>query len=142
VIWLQPGQAGFDVVADTLARAIGGKLDGIEQGTVAAVLRGGALVGAFAVTGWRPDQGTAELHAAGKPGWVTRKAMADLMGYLFGQLGCQAVIMRTDATNDAACRVLRRYGLEEVHIPHARGRDKPEAVFVLTRDKAARFLEN
>lgn len=140
--WLQPGQDGFDAVADTLAQAIGGKLDGIDHGTIAAVVRGETLIGAFAVTGWRPKQGTAELHAAGKPGWVTRNVMADLMDYLFRQLGCQAVLMRTDATNEAACRVLRRHGLDEVHIPHARGRDKPEAVFVLTSDRAAKFMED
>ena len=96
--------------------------------------------GAFAVTNWRPDYATAELHAAGQRGWITRTDMRDLMEYMFRQLGCQAVMMRTDARNDAACRVLRRHGLDEVLIPHARGYGRPEAVFVLTRDKASRFL--
>jgi RimJ/RimL family protein N-acetyltransferase len=140
VIWLQPQQDGFWPVADTLARAIGGKLDGIEEGTIAAVMRGDMLAGAFAVTNWRPEHGTAELHAAGGKGWVTREAMVDLMDYAFRQLGLSALIMRTDAGNEAVTRVLRRHGVEEAIIPHGRGLNRPEAVFVLTADKAAKFL--
>ena len=140
MIWLQPGQDGFDRVASALAHAIGDKLDGIDHGTVAAVIKGDRLQGAFAVTNWRPRYGTAELHAAGGKGWVSREAMRDLMDYVFQQLGVSALIMRTDADNTAVTRVLRRHGLEEATIPHARGLGRPEAVFVLTRDAASRFL--
>lgn len=138
MIWLQPQHEAFGAVADTLARAIGCKPDGIEQGTIAAVVRGDKLLGAFAITNWRGE--TVELHAAGKPGWVTRADMADLMDYLFRQLGCQSVLMRTSVENKPVTRVLRRHGLDEATIPHGRGLNKPETVFVLTADKARKFL--
>lgn len=104
-------------------------------GTIMAVIEGDALQGAAIFHNYDKDAGVIEVSAAAEtPRWLTRRVLKDMFGYPFDQLGCQAVIMRVDPDNRRLDRILKAYGFERHDIPRLRGRDKAEALFILTDD--------
>jgi len=104
-----------------------------------AILGGGEIKGA-ALFSWY-SAGVVEVSmAAFASRWITRSAMAEMMGYAFGQLDAQAVMARTG--NNRVCRILGKMGLKGHHVPHIRGGDT-ETFFTMTPDqwRGSRFCK-
>lgn len=72
--------------------------------------------------------------AADSARWLTKPVLWELFAYPFKQLQCQAVVMRVDPENSRLDRILKAYGFARYDIPRLRGRNKPEAVYVLGDD--------
>lgn len=110
----------------------------IAAGTAMAVHAGGVLLGAALYNNYFKAHGTIELQAAAdSPRWLSRRTLRELFSYPFQQLGCQAVVMRTDADNMRTQRVAWRYGFRRYEIPRLHGRDKSGIVLVLHDDEWA-----
>lgn len=94
----------------------------------------GALVAGIVFHDWQPEHGVIEVSAAGNPGWVTREVMRVALSYVFDGLGCQAVIAKTAADNEAVRRIGQTLGAAEHVIPRLRGRDQAAVIYVLTSE--------
>lgn len=130
MIWLTAGQGGYNSAHCFLERKIGAEL---LPGTIFAV-KGGAVL----FNNYHPHEGVIELHAAAESKrWLTRKVLWEMFSFPFRQLGCQAVIMRAAVDNEDVRRVAEPYGFKRYEIPRLRGRDKPEAIYVLGDDEWA-----
>ena len=132
LVWLHPrdGDAYRAVHAFVEART-----GPVESGTTLAVVRGGKLAGAVLFGGYRPERGVVEISAAADdPKWLTRTVMREAFGYAFDQLKCQAVALRADVTNDRVQHLAAGLGFNRYEIPRLRGKDKPEAIYILGDD--------
>ena len=58
----------------------------------------------------------------------------EVYAYPFEFVGCQAIAQRNDPDNHKLNRLLIRAGFTSYEIPHIRGRNKSEMVFVITDD--------
>lgn len=140
LIWLHPRDGEpYSRVHAFLSERIGR----VEQGTTLAVCNGSALVAAVAYGGFRKDRGVIEMSAAADGPWITRPVLKEAFGYPFGQLGCQAVVLRAETSNAKVRKLAQALGFRRYEIPRLRGRDKPEAIFVLGDDewRAGRFSQ-
>lgn len=81
------------------------------------------------------EAGIIEYSGAGdNPRWLTRDVMFKMFDYPFNNVGVQAVFTRTDGTNKKLHRIYEWYGFTVHEVPHMRGRNKSEFVYVLTHD--------
>lgn len=81
------------------------------------------------------EAGIIEYSGAGQnPRWLTRDVMFEMFNYPFNVVGVQAVFTRTDGTNKKLDRIYRWYGFTVHEVPHMRGANKSEFVYVLSRD--------
>ncbi len=122
---------------------------GLERGfpepyTTAAVLEGDVLIGACVFHNWQPEEGTIEISAASlSPRWLPLRVQREICSYVFDQLGCQLMVMRTTPENDRLRKMLKRFGFREFEIPRLLGRDKSQIVLTLADDdwRESRFCE-
>lgn len=123
-----------------VAQRIWGKANDFGPGAAMGVLSDQGPVGAVVFHGYQPNEGVIEMSAAGDH-WLSRPVLREIFAYVFGQLGCQAVVMRVDPENKRMCRIASAFGFQRYDIPRLRGRHKAEAVFVLGDDeyRASRF---
>lgn len=134
----EPGP--YRALCDYVATRIWSKPNDFGPGSAMGVSKDGAVLGAVVFHGYQPDHGVIEMSAGGDH-WLSRPVLAEMFGYIFSQLGCQAVVMRVDPENTRMCRIAAAFGFQRHDIPRLRGRDKAEAVFVLGDDdwRASRF---
>lgn len=98
-----------------------------------AVAAGNSLVAGVLFHNWDQDAGAVELTVAGdNPRWLTRAVLAEIGRYTFTELGCQVAVMRADPENARVARILRGVGFDRYEIPRLRGRNKGEAIYLLT----------
>jgi len=104
-------------------------------GTALALERDGKPIAGVIFTNYDTDRGTIEITAASDcKRWLSRSVLFEMYSYCFDEMGCQAVVQRNDPDNTSLARILTAYGFERYDIPRLRGRDKGEAIFVLTDD--------
>ena len=97
--------------------------------------RAGEALGAAIFQNYNPDHGTIEISAAAvSPKWLSRSVLREMFEYPFGQLACQAVVLRCDPGDNRLGRIFTAYGFERYDIPRLRGRDRAEAVYILADD--------
>jgi RimJ/RimL family protein N-acetyltransferase len=135
-VWSHPSQGPlYSAMVEFLAVRIWGKIKPMPEGTIMAVAKGGVIVGGALFNNYDPDAGTIEISAASDdPRWLTRPILWEMFSFPFDQLGCQAVLLRVDPANTRLARILAAYGFVRYDIPRLRGRDKGEAIFILTDD--------
>lgn len=145
IIWAHPADgAPYRALVDFIAHRIWGKPKDLPAGTAMAVVDGGNLLGACLFHNWHRDNGVIELTAASVSArWLSRPVLREIFGYAFGQLGCQAVVMRVAPENTRMCRIASAFGFKRYDVPRLRGRDKAEAIFVIGDDdwRAGRFSQ-
>ena len=134
--WLHPrdGEGYLSVKGFIDARIWGGEAKA-PDGTICAVADAGAIIAAVIFNNFDPSGGTIELSAAADdPRWMTRPVLFDLFNYAFGQMQCQAVVTRVDPDDRRLGRIFPAYGFTRYDIPRLRGRNKGEAIFLLTEE--------
>jgi hypothetical protein len=87
---------------------------------------------------WNPEAETVEISLGfalrGVPyRWLAR----ELAAYVFGQMGCQAAIIRCDENNLRVRRLAQAMGGQEYIIPRLRGRRASEAIILICDDAFA-----
>lgn len=93
------------------------------------------LIGVMVYHNLEPDTGVIEISgAADDPRWLTPAVLWEMFSYPFGQLGCQAIVMRVPSGNRRLHRILTAYKFTCHTLPRLRGRDADENVFILTDD--------
>ena len=134
--WAHPDQDG-DLYAEII-RFIGTRVWGEDAlapgGTAAGIFRNQAMVAGVAFHNWQPDFGTVELSCAGSGNWLTRGILSEVMGYAYGALKAQAVIMTMAHDNMAARSLCSKMGSKEYIIPRLMGRDKSMVIGVITSE--------
>jgi RimJ/RimL family protein N-acetyltransferase len=97
-----------------------------DDGTVKAVL---------IYHNYDSDAGVIEISGASDdPRWLNREVLGEMFWFPFHGLDCQAVVMRVDAENTRLLRILKAYGFKRYDVPRLRGRNKVEALHVLSDD--------
>lgn len=135
-VWLHRSQPGFGDVEAYVSTSIWGEPREIPGDTaLLSVAPSGDLVGAAIFQNYNADAGTIEISAAASsPRWLSRRVLREMFSYPFDQLGCQAVVLRCDPASRRLDRILTAYGFNRHDIPRLRGRDCPEAIYVLADD--------
>lgn len=100
-----------------------------------AFVEDGQIIGGVIIHDWNPEAGTVEISGGMlKPSFAVLPAIRKVGAYVFGEMGCQAAIMRTAEGNRTVRRLARRLGAQEYIIPRLRGRTASEALLVMTDD--------
>ena len=133
-VWASAGPL-YSALDEFLTTRIWGKATALPKGTVMAVARGDTIIAAALFNNYQPEAGTVEITAASdSPLWLSRPMLWEMFSYAFGQLKCQSVILRADPENKRLERVATAYGFTRHELPHLRGKDKAEAIYILTDD--------
>jgi RimJ/RimL family protein N-acetyltransferase len=91
------------------------------------------LVAGIVLHDWQPAYGVIEVSAAANTArWLTRPVVREIADYVFNQLECQALVIRTSERNSRARKMWRSLGAHEYVIPRLRGRDEAEVIATLT----------
>lgn len=136
IFWAHPddNRPLFENVSGFIAQTIFGDRRYMGEGTVMGITQGDKLIAGVIFHNYSPEAGTIEFSGGGTKPWFTRKVIWEVFNYIFNELGCQAAYSRTPESNTQHINVLKRYGFETHIIPHLRGRNKGEAISVLTSD--------
>ena len=133
--WLHPSQGeDYRQAERFLSNQVWGRDVKLSPGTALTVWDG-SLRAVCLFHEWDQDAGTVEITAAATGPWMTRAVISDMAGFAFGQLGCQAVILRTGAENRKVCRMASAAGFKRYDIPRLRGRDSAGVIFILGDDE-------
>lgn len=93
------------------------------------------LVAGLAFHDWYAERGTLEISGySSRRDWLSRAVLAEVMDYVFEELGCRIVTARTSARNARVRRIARALGATEVILPRMRGDREDEVVAMLHRD--------
>lgn len=99
------------------------------------VIDGRELLAVVVYHNWQPEYGVIEVSgAATSSRWLTRRVLHEMYAYPFEVAKVQAVFQRNDPDDERLSRQLSAYGFQRYDIPRLRGRQKAEAIFVLTDD--------
>lgn len=99
------------------------------------VNRGGEVIGGVVFHDYNPEARTICMSAAGQVGWLTRRTIATIHGYVFGDAGCQLALMEVSERNETMRRVARAVGYREHCIPRLRGPDEAGIIYALSDDE-------
>lgn len=136
-VWAHPDThpGAYSAISDFVSHRIWGDGRGLPDGTALGILHGGALVAGVIYHNWQPREAVVEISVASdNKRWLTRPVLAEMFGFAFGQLGCQAVVCRMDPDNWPLRRICGAYGFTEHTLPRLRGRDRAEIVCILGDD--------
>ena len=105
-------------------------------GRALAIADKGTVIAGLIYHNYDPDTGVIEISAASdSKRWLTKPVLRAMFEFPFVGLGCQAVALRCDAdAPNNLSRILPSYGFKRYDIPRLRGRDKIEAIYVLSDD--------
>lgn len=117
------------------SRHIFGTDDGFEKHASLTILRDGIVCAVIILHNWQPEAGTIELSAAGSGYWQTRRVVREIFGICFDTMGCQMILMRNSAKDEATVDNSRRLGFTGILLPRMRGRYEDEWLFTLTDDQ-------
>ena len=135
MIWAQRGDSNFDLLRSALSHHIWGEPREIAGDTILAVTIGDDVVGLVAFHNYDAAAETMEISAAAEtPRWLSRRVLKEIFGYIFDQCECQAAIMRCDPEDVTMYRIASAYGFNRYDIPRLRGRDKSEAIYILSEE--------
>lgn len=96
----------------------------------------GKLLAGFVFPNWDRKAGTIEISVGILPGvWLPRSAFKLAMEYVFDQLACQMLYVRTGEHNDRVRAICRKIGANEYIIPRGRGADEDMIIYTLTDDQ-------
>lgn len=144
VIWAHPSQGPlYSALERFLCARIWGEIRPMPAGTIMAVQRDGNIIGACLFANYDPEAGVIEMMSASVDArWLSRPVLREMFGFAFGQLGCQAAVLRVDPENARMLRIGKAYGFQRYDIPRLRGRNKAEALLVLGDDewRSGRFF--
>jgi RimJ/RimL family protein N-acetyltransferase len=136
ILWAWHDDSNYGPLLEFITTRIWGCQRAMTDGTVMAVTEGGQIIGACLFHNWQPEDGVIELTSASiSPRWLSRSVLRAMFGYAFDRLGCQLAVMRVSPENQRMCRIAERFGFKRYDIPRLRGRDKPEAIFILGDDE-------
>lgn len=125
----------YNAICGFVSERIWGEQRPFPSGTAMAVSDAGMIVAGVVFSNYDKDAGVIEISAASDTQrWLTRPVLAEMFGYAFDQLGCQAVVMRVDPGNARLGRMLMAYGFSRHDVPRLRGRDRAEAFYILGDD--------
>jgi RimJ/RimL family protein N-acetyltransferase len=94
------------------------------------------LIGGTVFHQYSPEAGVIEMSSAAvSPRWLAPKMIRAIFGYVFDQLGCQAVVMRMHERNDRMVRIAQKFGFDGYLLPRLSGRDAGLWVFILTEEQ-------
>jgi RimJ/RimL family protein N-acetyltransferase len=135
-LWLHPQDgAGYRSIKAFIADRIWGGRGQTTDGTIIAVAEDDKVIAAVIFHNYDQDAGVIEMTgAADNPRFMSRRFLREVFGYIFDQMRCQLVVMRVDPENRRMCSIAQRYGFARYDIPRLRGRDKGEAIFLLTEE--------
>lgn len=135
-VWVHhTNEADYAAVCQYVSQRIWDQARNFGQGTAMVVIEDGRAVAAVIFHNFDREAGVIEFSGASdNKRWLTRPVIREIFGYIFNDLGCQATVARVDEDNKPLARILKAYGFESYIIPRLRGREKSEAVFVLTDD--------
>lgn len=126
----------YDVMCRYISERIWSENKGFAPGTVLAVADKDQVIAGVIFTNYDRDAEVIEMSAAAdSPRWLTRPILWEMFSYAFNELGCQAAVLRCDPKDTRLGRILTAYGFSRYVIPRLRGRDKPEALFILGDDE-------
>jgi RimJ/RimL family protein N-acetyltransferase len=109
---------------------------GFGNCTAIGVAENGDLIGGTVFHQYSPEAGIIEMSSAAvSPRWLAPKMIRAIFGYVFDQLGCQAVVMRVREDNSRMVRIAEKFGFEGHLLPRLSGRDLGLWVFILTDDQ-------
>lgn len=137
IVWAHHADDGpnYQAITRYISDKIWGDGRQFTLGTAMAVLRDDVLLGCAVFHNYDKDAGVIEISAgAESPRWLSRQVLAAMFGYVFNSLGCQAVVTRCDPDSARLRRIMTTYGFEEHRLPRMRGRDKDDALYILTDD--------
>jgi RimJ/RimL family protein N-acetyltransferase len=136
VLWVHHDEGPVYGALEAFAsERIWGKPKEFGIGRAMAVSDEGKIIAVVLYTNYDPDCGTIEISAASdNPLWLSKRVLREMFEFPFNGLKCQAVIMRGDIGNSNLSRIAPAYGFKRYEIPRLRGRDKIEAVYVLSDD--------
>lgn len=98
------------------------------------------MVAGVLLHNYQPEAGVIELTAyAATRRWLSRRALADVFGYVFDQLGCQMAVARIAEGNATARRFWSALGADETIVPRLRGRTEAEVISTLTDEQWRAF---
>lgn len=127
------------MVCSFVAKIIGVRPDFGNCRCMAVLDSDGKMVAGLVFHNWNPDTEVIEVSAAAvSPKWATRNVLRAALAYCFQTAGCQMVVTRTAEDNNAARRLWKALGANEVLIPRLRGRTASEAILLLTDDAWAK----
>jgi RimJ/RimL family protein N-acetyltransferase len=99
-----------------------------------AIIEDGALIGGVIVHNWNTEAETVEVSGIAIRPRYFRRAAQEVYDYVFHEMGCQAAILRIDAKNSPARRLVAALGAKEYIIPRMRGRAASEALNIITSE--------
>lgn len=133
-VWVHNDE-NFRNVARFVSTRIWGAEETFLGNTAVGIVSDSGLVAGVVFHNYDPRAGVMEMSAASDTKrWMTRPILFEMFSYVFDQMGCQATVLRCDPSNTSLGRILTAYGFTKHIIPRLRGRNTPEAVFVLGDD--------
>lgn len=124
--------------AKAKSRWVGDRIDDTERGwtycVVMEITRNGEIIGGVVFHDYNPEAGTICMSAAGETGWLTRRVIAAIHGYVFDVAGCQLAVLDVSENNSLMLRVARAVGYREYRIPRLRGRNEAAMILTLSDD--------
>lgn len=135
IIWANAGDPLHGPLGDFASVRIYGRPGAFRDYTAMGVARDGNIIAAMIYYDYDRDAGVIQVSgAADTPEWLKRPVLREMFQFPFEEIGCQAVVMRVDPKDKRLRRILTAYGFDCHIIPRLRGRDKPEAIYVLGDD--------
>lgn len=109
---------------------------GFGNCTAIGVAENGDLIGGTVFHQYSPEAGVIEMSSAAvSPRWLAPKMIRAIFGYVFDQIGCQAVVMRVHENNTRMVRIAQKFGFDGHLLPRLSGRDAGLWVFILTEEQ-------
>jgi len=125
---------------DRVAGWVAARIPGCERGfgpcKAMGVVSKGKIVAGLVFHNWQPEHGLIEISGAAEDRrWMTRRVMAEALGYAFDQVGCQMIVAQQDLANEAPRKAWLALGASEYIIPRLRGRDRDGSIVTLTAEQ-------
>lgn len=109
---------------------------GFGNCTAIGVAENGDLIGGTVFHQYSPEAGIIEMSSASvSPRWLAPKMIRAIFGYVFDQLGCQAVVMRVSEKNTRMVRIAEKFGFSGHFLPRLSDRNTGLWIFILTDDQ-------
>jgi hypothetical protein len=128
---------GYDaIVANFVAQLIPHCRErGFPQNSKAiGVIRDGNLIAGLVYHNWEPETGIIEMSGAALPHqpWLTRETLKRMYVYPFLTCGCQMIVQRNSADDEALLGFLATADYAFIPVPRMLGRDRDGVLCCLT----------
>ena len=135
VVWANSGDPLNSTIGDYVSRRLYGRTGAFRDFTAMGVIDGERAVAGLVYYDFDRSAGVIQVSGAAEtPRWLARNVLWEMFHFPFDEIGCQALVMRVDPEDRRLGRILPKLGFVKHVIPRLRGRDKPEALYVLYDD--------